>query len=79
MNAGSVIMNHVVKVNKKLSKVNMTQVSKIMMLTNITLNKKKKKKVSHTLSKLAFKHRGWNYNCYHYLKKKKINNNNNIK
>ena len=44
MNAGSVIMNHVVKVNKKLSKVNMTQVSKIMMLTNITLNKKKKKK-----------------------------------
>ena len=41
MYAGSLIMNHVVKVNKELSKVNMIQVSKIMMLTNITWNREK--------------------------------------
>ena len=34
-------MNHVVKVNKELSKVNMIQVSKIMMPTNITRNREK--------------------------------------
>ena len=41
MYAGSLIMNHVVKVNKELSKVNMIQVSKIMMPTNITWNREK--------------------------------------
>ena len=36
MYAGSLIMDHVMKENKELSKVNMIQLSKMMMLTNIT-------------------------------------------
>ena len=36
MYAGSLIMDHVMKENKELSKVNMIQSSKMMMLTNIT-------------------------------------------
>ena len=41
MYAAILIMNHVVKVNKELSKVNMIQVSKIIMPTNITQNGEK--------------------------------------
>ena len=68
MYAGSLIMNHVVKVNKELSKVNMIQVSKIMMPTNITRNREKS----------LIHYQNWSLstedeitNCYHYLKKKK--------
>ena len=34
-------MNHVVKVNKELSQVNIIQVSKLLMSTNITQNREK--------------------------------------
>ena len=68
MYAGSLIMNHVVKVNKELSKVNMIQVSKIIMPTNITRNGEKS----------LIHYQNWSLstedeitNCYHYLKKKK--------
>ena len=68
MYAGSLIMNHVVKVNKELSQVNMIQVSKIMMPTNITWNREKS----------LIHYQNWSSstedeitNCYHYLKKKK--------
>ena len=66
MYAGSLIMNHVVKVNKELSKVNMIQVSKIIMPTNITQNGEKslihyQNWSSSTEDKIT--------NCYHYLKK----------
>ena len=71
MYAGSLIMNHVVKVNKELSKVNMIQVSKIMMPTNITRNREKS----------LIHYQNWSLstedeitNCYQYLKKKRESN-----
>ena len=66
MYVGSLIMYHVMKVNKELSKVNMIQVSKIMMPTNITRNREKS----------LIHYQNWSLstedeitNCYHYLKK----------
>ena len=61
-------MNHVVKVNKELSQVNMIQVSKLMMSTNITRNREKslihhQNRASSTEDEFT--------NCYQYLKKKK--------
>ena len=65
-------MNHVVKVNKELSQVNIIQVSKLMMSTNITRNREK--------SLIRYQNRSSNTedeftNCYQYLKKKKGENN----
>ena len=68
MYAGSLIMNHVVKVNKELSKVNMIQVSKIMMPTNITSNREKS--LIH-YQNCSLSTEDEITNCYHYLKKKK--------
>ena len=61
-------MNHVVKVNKELSQVNIIQVSKLMMSTNITRNREKsliryQNQSSSTEDEFT--------NCYQYLKKKK--------
>ena len=61
-------MNHVVKLNKELSQVNIIQVSKLMMSTNITQNKEKsliryQNQSSGTENKFT--------NCCQYLKKKK--------
>ena len=60
------------KVNKELSKVNMTQVSKIMMPTNITRNREKS----------LIHYQNWSLstedeitNCYHYFKKEKKESN----
>ena len=61
-------MNHVVKVNKELRQVNMIQVSKLMMSTNITRNREK--------SLIRYQNRSSSTedeftNCYQYLKKKR--------
>ena len=61
-------MNHVVKVNKELSQVNIIQVSKLLMSTNITQNREKsliryQNQSSSTDDEFT--------NCYQYLKKKK--------
>ena len=66
-------MNHVVKLNKELSQVNIIQVSKLMMSTNITQNKEKsliryQNQSSGTEDKFT--------NCGQYLKKKENKENN---
>ena len=65
-------MNHVVKLNKELSQVNIVQVSKLMMSTNITRNREKsliryQNQSSGTEDEFT--------NCCQYLKKKKRENN----
>ena len=60
-------MNHVVKLNKELSQVNIIQVSKLMMSTNITRNREK------ALIRYQNQSSGTEYkftNCCQYLKKK---------
>ena len=61
-------MNHVVKLNKELSQVNIIQVSKLLMSTNITQNREKsliryQNQSSGTEDEFT--------NCYQYFKKKK--------
>ena len=70
--AGFFIMNHVVKVNKELSQVNIIRVSKLMMSTNITRNREK--------SLIRYQNRSSSTedeftNCYQYFKKKRGENN----